>query len=85
MAQCNVLVVRREAAALFQGEHDFRQFANLSPANEYRHPVKRLARCDIVGLPDGFRIEVDADHLHDCAEMFHLRLVGHTQGLRCRK
>lgn len=48
----------RDAAALFVGTHDFTQFANLSPSNEYRHPVKTLTRCDVVDLPDGFRIEV---------------------------
>jgi tRNA U38,U39,U40 pseudouridine synthase TruA len=50
--------VHSDAAALFQGTHDFTQFANLSPANEYRHPVKRLSRCEVVDLPDGFRVEV---------------------------
>lgn len=51
----------REAASLFVGTHDFTQFANLSPSNEYRHPVKHLTRCDVVALPDGFRIEVEGN------------------------
>jgi tRNA U38,U39,U40 pseudouridine synthase TruA len=53
-----LFAVHSDAAALFQGTHDFTQFANLSPANEYRHPVKRLSRCEVVDLPDGFRVEV---------------------------
>lgn len=55
--------VHSDAAALFQGTHDFTQFANLSPATEYRHPVKRLSRCEVVDLPDGFSIEVVATPL----------------------
>jgi tRNA U38,U39,U40 pseudouridine synthase TruA len=60
MLNIAMCAVHRTAAALFQGEHDFTQFANLSPANEYRHPIKRLSRCEVVDLPDGFRIEVVA-------------------------
>ena len=63
MLNITLCAVHSDAAALFQGTHDFTQFANLSPANEYRHPVKRLSRCQVVDLPDGFRIEVVATPL----------------------
>ena len=52
---------RRRAAALFEGEHDFTQFATRAPGAA-RDPVKRVARCAVV--PEGggaLRVEVVGD------------------------
>ena len=51
----------RRAAALFEGEHDFTQFATLAPGAA-RDPVKRVAHCAVV--PEGggaLRMEVVGD------------------------
>ena len=46
---------------MFVGTHDFTQFSNkpFEPGAN-GNPVKRVVRCDVVGLPDGFRVEVHA-------------------------
>lgn len=51
----------RQVAALFRGTHDFRQFANLSPSNEWRNPVKTLTRFDVVDTPTGFDFEIEGN------------------------
>lgn len=43
---------------IFSGRHDFTQFANLMPTEEFRNPVKDIQRCEVVDMLDGFRIEV---------------------------
>lgn len=40
------------------GRHDFTQFANLMPTEEFRNPVRDVERCEVVETPNGFRIEV---------------------------
>jgi len=48
----------RAAASIFSGRHDFTQFANLMPTEQFRNPVKDIERCEVVDMLDGFRIEV---------------------------
>jgi tRNA pseudouridine38-40 synthase len=50
----------RQAAAAFEGEHDFAQFANLPERDA--DPVRRVARCALVAGPGpALRIEVAGD------------------------
>lgn len=52
---------RRRAAALFEGEHDFTQFAALTPG-AVRDPVKRMSRCAVAPEAGGaLRVEVVGD------------------------
>ena len=51
----------RRAAALFEGKHDFTQFATMTPGAA-RDPVKRVARCEVMPVGDGaLRVEVAGD------------------------
>ncbi|KAK9831937.1 hypothetical protein WJX81_001333 [Elliptochloris bilobata] len=51
----------QRAASLFEGEHDFTQFATLAPGGA-RNPVKRLTRCAVVpGSGADLRVEVVGD------------------------
>ncbi len=52
------MVAIRRAAALLPGRHNFSQFSNLSPENEWRDPIKELRRFDVVDTPTGFCFEV---------------------------
>lgn len=51
----------RQVASLFEGTHNFRQFANLSPSNEWRDPIKTLTRFDVIDTPTGFSFEIEGN------------------------
>jgi tRNA U38,U39,U40 pseudouridine synthase TruA len=52
---------RRRSAAAFVGTHDFTPFSNKPrEPGANGNPVKHVVRCDIIELPDGFRVEVHA-------------------------
>jgi len=71
----------REVAAAFVGTHDFTQFSNKPwEPGANGNPVKRVVRCDVVELPDGFRVEVQASgflyrQVGDCASKYALSMA----------